>query len=91
MKVTHYPSTLASVVWTTRLGEDSLVLLFGNHGSIRLCSFSLRGRTRWLTGYYKTSYTVITKNTLRQIRHYCTPLKIVRQKPNVENFNEALY
>ena len=31
-----------------------------------------------------SSWTVITENTLRRIRHYCTPLQIVRQKPNVK-------
>ena len=30
------------------------------------------------------------KNTEYQIQHYCIPLQIVRQKPNVENNNEAL-
>ena len=30
------------------------------------------------------------ENIERRIRHYCTPLQIVRQKPNVENYNEAL-
>ena len=30
------------------------------------------------------------KSTERQIQHYSTPLQIVRQKPNVENYNEAL-
>ena len=30
------------------------------------------------------------ENIERQIRHYWTPLQIVRQKPNVKNYNEAL-
>ena len=30
------------------------------------------------------------KNTEHRIQHLCTPLQIVRQKPNVKNYNEAL-
>ena len=31
----------------------------------------------------------IVENTECRIRHYCTPMQIVRQKPNVKNYNEA--
>ena len=30
------------------------------------------------------------ENTEHRIQHCCTPLKIVRQKPNVKNYHEAL-
>ena len=30
------------------------------------------------------------ENTERQIQNYCSPLQIVRQNPNIENYNEAL-
>ena len=33
---------------------------------------------------------LITENAERQIQHYCTPLQIARQKPNVDNYNIAL-
>jgi len=37
-----------------------------------------------------SSWTGITENAERQIRHNCTPLQIVHRIPNVENKNEAL-
>ena len=40
--------------------------------------------------HFKTLWTLITENAERWIRHYCTPLQIVRQKPNSENYNEAV-
>ena len=39
---------------------------------------------------YQASWTGITENAERQIRHNCTPLQIVHQIPNVKNKNEAL-
>ena len=39
---------------------------------------------------YCPLWTLITENAESQIRHYCMPLQIVRQKPNIENYNEAL-
>ena len=35
-------------------------------------------------------YYLFTENAEHRIWHYCTPLQIVCQKPNVENYNEAL-
>ena len=35
-------------------------------------------------------HLLITENAERGIRHYFTPLQIVRQKPNIKNYNEAL-
>ena len=40
--------------------------------------------------YSKSSWTGITENAERRIRHNCTPLQIVHRIPNVENKNEAL-
>ena len=38
----------------------------------------------------KSSWTGITENAERRIRHNCTPLQIVHPIPYVENKNEAL-
>ena len=41
----------------------------------------------------KTKFILLDSNhwnTVRRIWHYFTPLQIVRQKPNVKNYNEAL-
>ena len=40
--------------------------------------------------YLIISWTGITENAERRIRHNCTPLQIVHRIPNVENKNEAL-
>ena len=35
--------------------------------------------------------SLITENTIRRIRHYCTPPPLtIQQKPNIKNKNEAL-
>ena len=35
-------------------------------------------------------WTLLTENAEHQIQHYCNSLQIVRQKPYVKNYNEAL-
>ena len=41
----------------------------------------------WIFAWKKT---FIAENAERRIRHYCTPLQIVPQKPKIKNYNEAL-